>query len=119
MGTEVATSTESQQLVEEVLAATQTLVAMSTQSLGDLAHEVSAAQYRALDALAVHGRLQMAELAQLLGVRPSTAGRMCDRLVARRLVGRRRAPQDRRIVMVALSSNGRRVVEAASEHRRA
>ena len=60
----------------------------------------------------------MVDLAQLQGVNASTAGRMCDRLVRRGFVRRQRARGDRRIVVVSLSKEGRRVLDEATVARR-
>jgi hypothetical protein len=50
----------------------------------------------------------MAELAAVLGAERSTATRMCDRLVRKRLIHRRRESRDRNAVQVALSADGRK-----------
>jgi DNA-binding MarR family transcriptional regulator len=107
------------QVVDEVLTATRALIALTTRSLGELADDVSAAQYRALVVLASRGPQHMVDLAHLLGVEPSSLGRMCDRLVRKGFVSRRRARADRRIVMVSLSGEGRRVLDEATRARRA
>lgn len=106
-------------VVDEVLTATRALIALSTRSLGELAHDLSAAQYRALVVLASRGPRRMVDLAHLLGVEPSSLGRMCDRLVRKGFVRRRRSRSDRRIVVVSLSPQGRRVLDEATIARRA
>jgi DNA-binding MarR family transcriptional regulator len=53
------------------------------------------------------GELGMGALGEALGVAPSTATRMVDQLVRKRLVTRQSAPGDRRTVCVALTSRGR------------
>jgi DNA-binding MarR family transcriptional regulator len=105
-------------VVDEVLTATRALIALSTRSLGELAHDLSAAQYRALVVLASRGPRRMVDLAQLLGVEPSSLGRMCERLVRKGFVRRRRSRSDRRIVIVSLSPRGRRVLDDATAARR-
>jgi DNA-binding MarR family transcriptional regulator len=60
----------------------------------------------------------MGDLAEALGVTPSTAGRMCDRLVLKELVRRHRARADRRAVLVAITGAGRQVVDTATARRR-
>lgn len=106
-------------VVEEVLTATRALIALSTRSLGELAEDLSAAQYRALVVLASRGPQRMVDLARLLRVNPSTAGRMCDRLVRKGFARRHRDRDDRRIVVVSLSREGRRVLDEATAARRA
>jgi DNA-binding MarR family transcriptional regulator len=106
-------------VVDEVLTASRALIALSTRSLGALADDLSAAQYRTLVVLASRGPQRMVDLAHQLGVEPSSLGRMCDRLAGKGFVRRRRARTDRRIVMVSLSGEGRRVLDEATAARRA
>ncbi len=61
----------------------------------------------------------MAALAGALEVAPSTAGRMCDRLVRKGLIRRHRARADRRAVLVSVTAAGRGVVDQATARRRA
>ena len=105
-------------VVDEVLTATRALIGLSTRSLGALAEDLSAAQYRALVVLAARGPQRMVDLAELLQVNPSTAGRMCDRLTRKGFIRRHRARADRRIVVVSLSGQGRQVLDEATAARR-
>jgi DNA-binding MarR family transcriptional regulator len=105
--------------VDAVLTASRTLVAVATRSLGAAAEETTIAQYRALVVLASRGPQRVGDLAAMLEVTPSTAGRMCDRLLRKGLVRRHRARADRRAVQVSLSAAGREVVDQATARRRA
>ena len=105
--------------VDAVLTASRSLVAVATRSLGAAAEETTIAQYRALVVLASRGPRRMVDLAEALDVAPSTAGRMCDRLVRKGLVRRHRARGDRRAVLVSVTTAGRRVVDEATSRRRA
>lgn len=105
--------------VDAVLTASRTLVAVATRSLGAAAEETTIAQYRALVVLASRGPRRMVDLAEALDVAPSTAGRMCDRLVRKGLVRRHRARDDRRAVLVSVTPAGRQVVDEATSRRRA
>jgi DNA-binding MarR family transcriptional regulator len=105
--------------VDGVLAASRTLIAVATRSLGAAAEETTIAQYRALVVLASRGPQRLVDLAAALGVAPSTAGRMCDRLVRKRLIRRHRARADRRAVLVSITPAGRQVVDQATTRRRA
>ena len=105
--------------VEAVLTASRTLIAVATRSLGAAAEETTIAQYRALVVLASRGPQRMVDLAGALDVAPSTAGRMCDRLVRKGLIRRHRARADRRAVLVSISAAGRQVVDEATARRRA
>ena len=104
--------------VDAVLTASRTLIAVATKSLGAAAEETTIAQYRALVVLASRGPQRMVDLAGALGVTPSTAGRMCDRLVRKKLIRRQRARADRREVLVSITAAGRQVVDQATQRRR-
>ena len=54
-----------------------------------------------------------------LGVNPSTATRMCDWLVQKKLVRRYRATTDRREVRLTLTPAGRQLVQEVADRRRA
>jgi DNA-binding MarR family transcriptional regulator len=104
--------------VDAVLSASRSLIAVATRSLGAAAEETSIAQYRALVVLASRGPQRLVDVAEALGVAPSTAGRMCDRLVRKGLVRRHRARADRRAVLVSVTAAGRQVVDQATARRR-
>jgi DNA-binding MarR family transcriptional regulator len=103
--------------VGAVLTASRSLVAVATRSLGAAAEETTIAQYRALVVLASRGPQRMVDLAAALDVAPSTAGRMCDRLVRKGLIRRHRARADRRAVLVSLTAAGRQVVDQGKGQR--
>ena len=92
--------------VDAVLTASRTLVAVATRSLGAAAEDTTIAQYRALVVLASRGPQRMVDLAAALDVTPSTAGRMCDRLLRKGLIRRHRARADRREVQVSITPAG-------------
>ena len=101
------TQVASDELVDTVLAASRALVAVAARSLAAAGDDVTLPQYRALVVLAVQGPRGTAELAAALAVNPSTATRMCDRLVRKGLVRRHRQAGDRRAVRIALTAAGR------------
>jgi DNA-binding MarR family transcriptional regulator len=105
-------------VVDAVLTASRTLVAVAERSLGAAAEETTLAQYRALVVLASRGPQRMVDLARALDVLPSTAGRMCDRLLRKELIRRHRARSDRREVQVSITAAGRAVVDDATARRR-
>lgn len=106
-------------LVEAVLGATRALVGVAARSLAQLGEDVTLPQFRALVVLATQGSRRLAELAQALRVDPSTATRMCDRLVRKELVHRRRTNDDRRGVRISLAPAGRELVAQVTARRRA
>ena len=105
--------------VDAVLTASRTLVAVATMSLGAAVEDTTLAQYRALVVLASRGPQRVGDLAAALDVTPSTAGRMCDRLLRKGLIRRHRARADRRAVQVSVTASGREVVDQATARRRA
>src|SRR5581483_8220199 len=105
-------------MTEAVLTASRVLVAVAARSLAEHETEVSLQQYRALVVLGARGSLRPVDLAEALGVDPSTATRLCDRLVDKRLISRRRQGGDRREVRLSLSDQGRRLVGDVTERRR-
>ena len=105
--------------VDAVLTASRALVAVATKSLGAAAEETTIAQYRSLVVLASRGPQRLVDMAAALGVAPSTAGRMCDRLTRKGLIRRQRARADRRAVLVSITPAGRAVVDTATSRRRA
>jgi len=105
-------------VVDAVLTASRTLVAVATSSLGATAEDTTLAQYRALVVLASRGPQRVSDMARALDVTPSTAGRMCDRLVRKGLIRRHRTRSDRRAVQVSITPEGRRVVDEATARRR-
>ena len=105
--------------VDAVLTASRAMIAVATRSLGAAAEETTIAQYRALVVLASRGPQRMVDLAGALGVAPSTAGRMCDRLVRKGLIRRHRAGRTAGRCRCRSRRPGRRVVDEATERRRA
>ncbi|MEV0035610.1 MarR family transcriptional regulator [Streptomyces sp. NPDC050804] len=105
-----------------VLAASRLLVTVSAHSLAAVAERVERVtlpQYRLLAVLATHGDAKLVEVAERLGVNPSTAMRMLDRLIAVGLATRQSNPDNRRETMLRLTPEGRRLVEevTAARHR--
>jgi DNA-binding MarR family transcriptional regulator len=107
------------ELVDAVLGASRALVAVAARSLATVADDVTLAQYRVLIELASRGPLRLADLAGALRVDRSTATRMCDRLVRKRLITRRRLSEDRRGVRVSLTAAGAELVGDVRHRRRA
>lgn len=105
-------------LVDAVLRASRALVGVAARSLATVAEDVTLAQYRVLIELASRGPLRLADLADALTVDRSTATRMCDRLVRKRLVARRRTSDDRRVVRISLTAVGAELVAEVSRRRR-
>jgi len=80
---------------------------------------VTFAQLRALVIIGARGPMNLATLAEGLGVNPSNASRTCDRLVEHGYVDRSEHPDDRRNVALTLTPEGERALDDVMERRRA
>lgn len=103
---------------EQVERDAQALLAVFLQALSGVEGRVSAAQLRALAVLRERGPLNLGDLAAALGVRPSSATRLCDRLTAGGLLLREVAPHSRREVVLSLSRPGRDLLVELEQYRR-
>jgi DNA-binding MarR family transcriptional regulator len=104
--------------VDATLDASRALLGVVARSLAPVLDQVSLAQFRVLMLLAGHGPTRSGQLADYLGVHPSTFTRMADRLVAGGWVARQEAPGNRREVHVALTASGAQIVSEVIERRR-
>jgi DNA-binding MarR family transcriptional regulator len=111
-------SADDDRLTDAFLASSRALVAVAARSMATVEDEVTLPQFRAL--VVIHGRgpQTVGALARELGVAPSTATRLCDRLVSKGLVTRDQTSDDRREVVLDLSTNGRRLVGLVSRLRK-
>lgn len=105
-------------MVDAFIAGSRALVAVAARSLADLDEDVSLSQYRALVVLATRGPQCVIDLSDALAVAPSTASRMIERLVRKRLVQRSRFREDRRMIKVQLTKFGRDVIRQVTDRRR-
>jgi DNA-binding MarR family transcriptional regulator len=103
---------------EALLIASRALLGVAARSIAESADDVTLPQYRALFVLSSRGPQTVGSLAESLSVHPSTATRLCDRLVAKRLVLRKPTPENRREVCVSLAARGRRLVDEVTARRR-
>jgi DNA-binding MarR family transcriptional regulator len=80
---------------------------------------VPPAQLRVLSIVSANRQTNMSRLAEKLGVVPSSASRLCDRLEAAGLLRRVPDPRDRREVRLMLTPLARRLLDQIRERRRA
>lgn len=106
------------EVVDAVLAASRVFVAVASNALAGLSPEVTLPQFRALVLLEGRGTMTVAQLADELGVAPSTASRMCDRLVAKRLIRRSIDRANRRRMRLTLHEAGRELIAASTRRRK-
>jgi len=104
-------------IVDAVIDASRVLLGIADRALPD-ASDVTLHQFRALVLLQARGDLNVNEVAELLGVNPSTVTRLCDRLVAKRLVRRRHSRENRREVLISLTRSGEALVADVLARRR-
>lgn len=103
-------------VVDALLLASRALVGVAARSLAGI--DVTLPQYRALVVVGTRPAVPVGDLAVALDVHPTTATRMCDRLVSKRLVRRVHAPGDRRTVELHLTAAGRRLLGRVVDRRR-
>lgn len=117
---EIATELPTQdEVIDAVLGAGRVLVAIAIRSLAAAEVDVTLQQYRALVILSNSVEQRTVDLASELGVNSSTATRLIDRLVRRKLVDRQVHREDRRATSVSITAAGRDVVASVTRERRA
>lgn len=103
---------------DAVLTASRLLVAVSARSIAAVDDTITLPQFRLLVILQSRGRQKAVDLADALGVNPSTATRAVDRLLTAGLVDRRPNPQSRRETHISLTPSGERIVREVTARRR-
>ncbi|MFC0432433.1 MarR family winged helix-turn-helix transcriptional regulator [Kutzneria buriramensis] len=115
---ELAEHTDVDAVTDAVLTASRLLVAVSARSIAAVDEAITLAQFRMLVILQSVGSVKHAALADQLGVNPSTASRMVDRLVAAGMVERQTNPVSRREIVIELTAEAHRVVRQVTARRR-
>ncbi|WP_212915051.1 MarR family winged helix-turn-helix transcriptional regulator [Streptomyces sp. TS71-3] len=106
-------------VTQAVLTASRLLVAVSARSLAAAEDRVTLPQFRLLVVLSAHGPAKLVALADRLGVNPSTAMRMMDRLIGSGLADRQVNPGNRRETVLRVTDDGARLVDEVTARRRA
>ncbi|QNI09243.1 MarR family transcriptional regulator [Mycobacterium kubicae] len=94
------------------------MVGIAAASIAEVDDTVTVPQLRVLVMVDTRGPLNLAGVAAGLGVNPSNASRICDRLIKAGLLNRQEAADDRRNITLTLSAAGRQLVDKVIEHRR-
>jgi DNA-binding MarR family transcriptional regulator len=117
MTTAAATSAPT---ADEVIDAVAPLLAQQRQKWAERcqAHGLSIVGFHVLALLEVHGAIPMSRMADELGVALPNATGIIGRLAERGIVTREHAPADRRIVLVALTDEGRALIDEMDSARR-
>ncbi len=103
------------QILDVVTAGSRVLVRIAAQSLDRAGVDITLSQCRALVTVAQLGPLGLVDLADALSVHPSTATRMCDRLIAKGLVTRERIDSG---VSLQPTAAGLAIVDTITRERR-
>ena len=102
-----------------VLTASRALLAVVARSIAPELDRVTVPQFRVLVILSTAGApVRSRDLADSLGVHPSTFTRTADRLVAGGGVRRGENPDNRRETLVSLTAAGKRLVDRVTARRR-
>lgn len=104
-------------LADEALLAVARLAMDASVRAADDLGGVSPVQLRALTALRRSGPLNLAQLAEEMGVTVSTASRLVDRLVAVDWVHRRQARHNRREISLTLTAQGQALLHEYDDQR--
>lgn len=104
---------------EVVMTLAEALVSLWGRAEDGADPRVPPSQLRVLTVLDRSGPMNLSSLARQLGAIPSSASRLCDRLVMTGLVERQVSPDSRREVILSLSRQGRRRLAGFAATRRA
>jgi DNA-binding MarR family transcriptional regulator len=104
-------SAEAEEYSVRLERATRGLLALNVSVLEHMEDRVGLAPLRALQSLDRRGPSMVGELGDDLGLVPSTASRLSDRLAEAGLITRRPAPSNRRSTLLELTDAGRAVLD--------
>jgi DNA-binding MarR family transcriptional regulator len=113
------TAAERSAQLEALLRAARAFSGIVAASLAQVDDQVTPQQLRVLVVVATHRPANASTVSDALDLHPSSATRLCDRLVGAGLLDRRSDPSDRRQVTLRLTDSGLRLLGAVMEHRRA
>ena len=106
-------------VTDAVLLSSRALVAVASRSIAAADDDVTLPQFRALVVLdGNRDGVNVGVLANELRIQPSTATRLCDRLVRKGLVRRFTSADNRREVVILLTETGRGLVRDVTRRRR-
>jgi DNA-binding MarR family transcriptional regulator len=103
---------------DAVLQASRALVAIAASSIAGVTDVVTVPQFRVLVMVYTRGPMNLAAVADDLNVNPSNASRTCDKLIRANLLDRVVSEEDRRNIVLSLTTAGRRLVEKVTVRRR-
>ncbi|WP_298229901.1 MarR family transcriptional regulator [Gryllotalpicola sp.] len=103
---------------DATLTASRALLGVVARSVASALEVVTLPQFRVLVLLSVDGPTRVGSIAERVGAVPSTFTRSVDRMVAGGWITRTENPANRREVLIELTDDGRRLVEAVTQRRR-
>lgn len=103
---------------DAVLTATRLLMTVSASSIAAVDESITIPQFRVLVVLQSRGPMTFAQLADILGVDPSSARRTVDRLTTAGLVNRTVSTTSRREAVLELTDLGNHVCTEVTRRRR-
>ncbi|WP_210085609.1 MarR family transcriptional regulator [Mycobacterium sp. OAE908] len=98
--------------------ASRALVGIAAASVAEVDDVVTVPQLRVLTMIFTRGPMNLASVAAGLGVSAPNASRICDRVMKAGLLDRSEDPSDRRNITLALTDDGRALIERVTAHRR-
>jgi len=101
--------------IEELMAQWRQVMAASRPHWGSV--DLTFTQLRALSTISRRGRMRVSDLADELGVGLGAASALTDRMARHGLVSRRAQEGDRRIVLLEVSSRGRKLLDRLEQGR--
>lgn len=104
--------------IAATVTSSRALLGIVAQSMASALEELSLVQFRLLVVLHTAGPLRMGDLAQRVGVHPSTLSRTVDRLESGEWIAREVSQESRREVMVAVTEKGHAMVAEVTNTRR-
>ncbi len=93
-------------------------MAIAASSIAGVTDVVTVPQFRVLVMVYTRGPMNLAAVAEDLNVNPSNASRTCDKLIRANFLDRVVSEQDRRNIVLSLTTAGRRLVEKVTARRR-
>lgn len=103
--------------VDDALYASRAFVALAVRTMAQTPG-VTIPQHRALLELAMRGPQSLTSLGELLGMPPSGASRLCDRLISRGLMTKRPSPRSGRSIELRLTDQGASQINLILDARR-
>lgn len=106
-------------ITDSLLTVSRLMIALTAQSMAEVDENITVQQFQSMMVLFKRGSTNLTTLAYQMGVQPSAAGRMVERLVAMGLVERSPHPTSRRELLGSLTPRGHQAVKEINERRRA